>query len=222
MEGNCVEDPEPVDPCTYVSCDDGDPCTIDTCVTTDDNLARCVPVSREDCGDGLVCDNVEGEAHCVVAPCANDAECQDENPCTQHTCTDGVCELVPNLRDGNLPACEAGEVCDAFTGDCVLTALCDEGQLPCDNDNEYVRFCEGGQCLEVERAGCQEGFERHPDTFVCQEPTECVEGALQCQTIDEVMYEMVCSSGFWVQNRVCGPVSTGRCFVPTGVCGIQQ
>ena len=175
-------------------------------------MARCVPVSREDCGDGLVCDNVEGAAQCVVAPCADDAECQDENPCTQHRCTDGVCELVPNLRDGNLPACEPGEICDAFTGDCVLTALCDEGQLPCESNNEYVRFCEGGQCLEVERVGCQEGFERHPDTFECAQP-ECTDGdPNRCETISGAVYSIRCDSDFWVVNHVCGDIAESACI----------
>lgn len=138
-----------------ITCNDGDPCTLDTC------------------GDGNVC-TYEAIPGCVA--CQSDANCNDSNPCTNDSCgTDNIChhsdlENGTTCDDGNLcstgntcqgGACSAGTavVCTASdschnAGTCnPLTGLCssppkEDGSVCGDGDacngNET---CQQGSCV---------------------------------------------------------------------------
>jgi Dictyostelium (slime mold) repeat len=98
-------------------CDDGDPCTIDTC---DPVTGACTHAPNSGaCDDGNAC--TIGET-CTDAVCGGGApvSCDDGNSCTLDTCdpVTGACAHAPNsgaCDDGN--ACTIGETCtDAVCG----------------------------------------------------------------------------------------------------------
>jgi hypothetical protein len=123
--------------CTFyntIDCDDGNPCTIDTC----DN-GECIHTPKN-CDDGNPCtiDTCEG-GECVHTP----KNCNDGNPCTIDTCVDGECIHTPkNCDDGDpctIDTCEDGE--------CVHTPKdCDDGN-PCTIDT-----CVDGECIHTPAA----------------------------------------------------------------------
>ena len=106
-QAGCVSDEE---------CDDGNPCTDDTC-------------------DGGSCQNSQ-IPDCV--PCPNGAaDCNDGIACTSETCVGGVCQFADNCTDDGEP-CNGDEFCDVGgTGQCEHTGdpcpgVCTPGQgCPC-------------------------------------------------------------------------------------------
>ena len=125
--GACVSDP--------VNCDDGNPCTQDTC----DLAAGCQYEDQPDgssCSDGNVC-NGEETCHggnCGSGPAPN---CDDGDPCTADSCTSpGGCRHIPT----NDPTC--GCVMDT---DCVASSAC--------TTNER---CVGGSCVS-DTVNCDDG-----------------------------------------------------------------
>lgn len=109
-----------------VDCDDGFPCTIDTCVVG--NVCEYTAV-QERCPDGEVCTLTEG-CRASTGDCTTDADCDDMDACTgTEMCLREMC--VPgrpfNCSDGN--ACTT-DICDqTVPGMCryELAAGCDAG-----------------------------------------------------------------------------------------------
>lgn len=141
------------DACTGFDDDDGDDCTVDTCVVADDGTPSAVntPLDCDDgdactddtCADG-VCSNdaIAGccadDADCAatetcianacVTTCAGDAECDDSDACTSDSCVDSLCvnDAVTCTDDGDLCTTEA---CNSTTGLCESTAVvCGAGE----------------------------------------------------------------------------------------------
>jgi hypothetical protein len=96
-------------PClTSVQCDDGDPCTKDTC-----NNKKCLRTAIAGCcNTNAECDDKDpctkdtcSNNVCKNAPiagcCTTSAECDDKDPCTKDTCKNNVCKHTPI-------ACDAG------------------------------------------------------------------------------------------------------------------
>lgn len=134
-------------------CDDGNPCTTDTC-----NSGVCAHTSVSNgtaCSDGLFCNGVEtcqsgvcGDrpdpcvdlAHCsestdTCLQCKNDSECNDNNVCTSDKCDKGVCEHTNNnnsCSDGN--QCTINDACSG--GACVAgpPRTCSDAN-PCTTDS---------------------------------------------------------------------------------------
>lgn len=115
--------------CTEATaCDDGKPCTVDTC--GDDG--KCA--HDKNLFDGIPCDT--DESLCTLEKClegkclgAGTAYCEDNNPCTDDLCDSIMgCEHWPNIapcEDGN--ACTVGDGCE--NGTCVggNALTCDDG-----------------------------------------------------------------------------------------------
>jgi len=116
VDGACVNAP--------VDCADDDPCTIDSC---DPTTGECL---HEDvvCEDGFVC--VEGDC---LATCAENAECDDEDLCTDDACVEGVCvNAQKDCDDGDVCTVDA---CNEATGDCTnLPTVCDDGYACVEGD----------------------------------------------------------------------------------------
>jgi uncharacterized repeat protein (TIGR01451 family) len=109
----CLNDPAvgvtvlPTEVCVNnADCDDGNPCTSDTCN----------PLTGQ----------------CQSTPLPDGTACDDANPCTVgNTCQAGSCGAPVVCSDGNPCTTDA---CDPATGACTFTALsCDDGN-PCTTD----------------------------------------------------------------------------------------
>lgn len=143
-------------------CDDGNPCTVDTCL----GFAGCGHEPRPDgasCGDDVFCNGAEtcqagacvsggapcqDAAHCdelggTCLPCVANEECSDDNPCTTDVCVDGQCEFTP-VSDGT--ACDDGAYCTIAdtcqAGVCVGAGdPCAEACLRCDETSRACQRC---------------------------------------------------------------------------------
>ncbi|MEZ4266209.1 MAG: SUMF1/EgtB/PvdO family nonheme iron enzyme [Myxococcota bacterium] len=141
------------------SCNDGNPCTDDSCVPG----TGCVHVpNTAACDDGKAC--TEGDV-CAGGACLSGAlkSCDDENPCTSDTCDAGTGDCVATA---NSAPCEDGDPCTL--GDLCTNSACAPGaakvcddQDPCTDD-----FCASGlgACDAV------------PNTAPCDDENPCTEG----------------------------------------------
>ncbi len=173
-------------------CVDADPCTVDACVAgfcenlvPDGNCSadhQCK--SNERCDTGVcACETICDSATCNTFPCevrgcvdgvctlfhrdvgccAANAECDDDDTCTQNICDNSTnqCEfplvLPPPGRftscssDADCPA--QGEFCNRTSCTCLLQSICIQflcNSVPCE-----VRTCVGSTCVFLHRdAGC--------------------------------------------------------------------
>ncbi len=132
------------------SCDDGNPCTNDGCVSGACSNAAANGIV---CWDGDACTAGEkcSNGKCVGGSIVKD--CDDNNACTDDACAAGNCTHSPNSAgcdDGN--ACTSGDKCGG--GKCAPGAVkgCDDGD-PCTSDS-----CSGGACKHSPAAaGCDDG-----------------------------------------------------------------
>lgn len=169
----------PVDPCgAPVDCDDGNPCTTDTC----DPVHGCVhvPIGIV-CDDGNPCTAIDV---CLSGRCVGvNPGCDDYNPCTVDACTPAGCTHVGRVGAcddwnactvddhcegtrcvGSPTDCDDGnpctsDACDPARG-CVHTPVsgpCDDGDA-CTSDDA----CRDGTCAGVARTpGCVDGVLCH-------------------------------------------------------------
>ncbi len=159
-----------------VNCNDGNPCTDDSCVPAT-GCSHTFNVSP--CSDGNACtlDDACVQGGCVGGPAP---VCDDENPCTDDSCEPAIgCVFLANALpcdDGN--ACTAGDTCNE--GKCVFGSgvSCDDGNLctddscstltgcvhlannaPCSDSNACTTgdVCNGGGCLPGAAVVCNDG-----------------------------------------------------------------
>ncbi len=134
-----IESPDPclsgVEEGAVVGCDDGDPCTRDTCVD-----GYCVYTPRADgasCHDGDPCtiDDV-----CVGGVCSGALrDCADADLCTVDSCVSGGCVHDPMI-------CDDGDPC---TIDFCAGGTCTFDPMTCPGGNTpicYDRKCVDGTC----------------------------------------------------------------------------
>jgi hypothetical protein len=114
-------------------CDDGNPCTTDTC---DASLGCDHAQNTLDCDDGVACTG--GDA-CEDGVCVSGASvCDDDNPCTLDECApSGECLFVPQVGP-----CDDGKGCT--TGDTCIAGVCTGGtDNPCDDGD----ICTTDACI---------------------------------------------------------------------------
>ena len=155
-------------------CDDGDPCTQDSCDGSG-QVCEHAPASGVGCTDEDPCTT---EDTCVAGGCVGaPLDCDDENPCTLDTCGDGGCtntaldavcddgdactqgdSCASGVCEGAKVTCADGNPCTADACDpaqgCVFTpapAPCDDGD-PC----TAVDVCSGGTCTSGVNAACDD------------------------------------------------------------------
>jgi hypothetical protein len=158
-------------------CDDGNPCTDDTC---DAGVCRSVVDTGNACDDGNACTTGD---HCAPSgQCETGVPtvCDDGNACTVDACNtaDGACVFTPApgtaCDDGNV--CTTGDACDG-AGACLGGAplLCDDGDA-----------CNGAETCDAQ-LGCVAGT-----PVVCNDGDACTSDA--------------CSAGACVfqPNGTCG------------------
>ena len=157
-------------------CDDGNPCTLDTCVpgggcehspaegactdgdpcTINDfcENGQCISPATVSCDDGNPCtDEVCEAGDCVFTP--NGADCDDGNACsTGESCAGGSCKPAASLScDDDNPCTHDG--CDPATG-CTTT----NNSLPCEDGDPctLADICEAGECAAgVVEPNCDDG-----------------------------------------------------------------
>jgi hypothetical protein len=198
------------DPCTGVNCDDGDPCTTDSCVhgvcqhlpiagccTADAQCQTGDPCSHDTCDPAT--------ATCVHAPVANccrrAADCPPlADPCRVATCTDNQCGTGPAV-DGT--ACDDGDACTR------------------------TDTCQGGVCTGGDPVVCTAADQCHvagtcdPATGACSNPT-APDGSA-CDDANPCTVGDACRGGACVGDPVtCQPLDAchdaGVCDTTTGTC----
>ena len=118
-----------------VDCEDGDPCTTNSCATA----GTCRQShNRASCDDGDLC--TVGD-RCLNGGCIGGPpmSCDDNDRCTIDWCTGGTCRhFAPGCSDGNV--CTT-DFCDPVTGCGHQTVSCDDGD-PCTTDTcDFVIGC---------------------------------------------------------------------------------
>ncbi|NUN13119.1 MAG: lamin tail domain-containing protein [Myxococcales bacterium] len=155
-DGNpCTDDScDPISGCDFTNntlpCDDGNQCTVnDACA-----LGTCSDTDPLNCDDGDVCtdDACDPGVGCVNNQ--NTALCNDGDACTVNdSCALGVCVggPPPICDDNNLCT---GDSCNSAVG-CVYTP----NNLPCDDENPCTTFdaCAGGVCVGGGPSDCDDG-----------------------------------------------------------------
>ncbi len=172
---------------TFLTCNDGNACTTDTCDPT--RGCAFTPVA---CDDGNVCttDTCDAAGGCVHTN--NAAPCSDGNACTVgDVCSGGTCQpgTPRNCNDGN--SC-TDDSCNSATG-CVHTnntASCDDGNSCTLNDR-----CGGGVCVGGLAPNCDDGNVCTDDT--CNPSTGCVHTAntAPCNDGNACTTNDTCSNG---------------------------
>ena len=141
------------------ACNDGNPCTSDSC---DGASGACLyAASTATCDDGDACTSGDACIGAVCAgkqtcSCATAADCDDKNACTLDTCEGGACGYLDAAADAT---CTDGNGCT--TGDTCSGGTCAAGAaLDCDDKNGCTTdSCVPGiGCVHAPNAlGCDDG-----------------------------------------------------------------
>jgi len=172
--GSCV-------PGTAPLCDDGNPCTSDSCDSQSGCTHTAVPgccFTNADCTDASACTIDE---RCVGGSCTSSPRnCNDGNPCTADSCNPSAGCLNVALLDGT--SCSDGQACDGL--ETCASGTCRAGTPPsCDDHN----FCTTDSCDNV--TGC-----RHvPVGACCNSDSDCTD-ADQCTIGEHCLVSHTCAS----------------------------
>lgn len=210
-------------------CDDGNPCTADSCDPVGGCMHTNLPMGTscdadgDPCNGGATC-NAVGVCTTVAAP-----TCDDNNPCTQDMCTPGVgCTATPlaaNTPCGDGDACNGDELCNSVGACQSGTPLdCDDSD-PCTQDTcDPIMGCDnppaamGTPCKDADACNGDES---------CDGAGTCVAGtAPGCDdqndcTADACDAALGCTSTPVAAGTACSadPSCTGQTCDGSGVCG---
>ena len=168
-----------------LSCDDGDPCTINDMTTVDecDNSIVCLPCvgtlsdcSNVGCQTTLPCDDgdpcTQNDVETLAAdgsvclPCAgvvvdcSNVACQTTLPCDDgNSCT--INDMETQAADGSICVPCSGILVDCSNVACQTTLPCDDGN-PCTDSDEETLAADGSVCIpcagilsDCSNVGCQ-------------------------------------------------------------------
>ena len=144
--------PDALDLCKLITCNDNNPCTIDTCSSD-----KCVFTSQSGpCDDGNPC--TIGDL-CIASKCLGEINpCNDQNGCTDDTCA----YLKGCTHVANAALCDDGDACSV--GDACASGECKPGApLGCDDKN----VCTADSCDKT--AGCV----YLPNAATCDDGNNC-------------------------------------------------
>ena len=150
VEWTCIEGADGCGFCGQgpLDCDDGDPCTEDSCDDTSGDCVGAPMAEGEECDDGNLCtldDACDADGACVGAP----LDCDDLNECTLDICDPDTGEC--DYENAAVP-CDDGDACTE--GDVCADGVCQPGpdELDCDDGNECTAdACDPaiGECVYV-------------------------------------------------------------------------
>ncbi len=192
VDGNCVGGPAP-------DCDDGNPCTADSC----DPGSGCVssPTAAA-CDDG---DDCTTDDTCLVGQCVGGPplECPDASVCTDSVCVTGQgCQAIPTTGP-----CDDGDACTV--GDFCGTGTCQHGDpLVCDDGNP----CTADTCDVLQ--GCV----ATPAAGECSDGDACTTGDACSGGVCVGGPPLTCADGNECTLDLCDPI--GGCSFPAtpGAC----
>lgn len=216
----CVNDP--MFPCKsgHPLCDDGNPCTDDSCDPANNGTCRHDPIpgccqTPSDCPGLTVCTLCAPDNTCANQPncCMTDGDCDDGNPCTSDKCDvpNHTCLPHTNLAAGTQPGC--GDDACFPQAQCDGNGKCMQGDpLPCSStDPCVVAFCDSVQgCVMQPTPGCCHVGDPCDDAHSCTTDA-CDPGTNQC-THTAVLGCIECTA-----NVDCDARDIGGCG--TSVCG---
>jgi hypothetical protein len=194
----------------------------------------CDIASREDgaaCDDGDPCTLSDA---CTLGACAGKLlACNDNNPCTDETCSNGACATAFNSAP-----CDDGNDCTSQDTCALGTCKGGENDCPCDFSDDCVKFDDGDLCtgaLECVGGFCEVDPASVPECLssdACQVPT-CVPETGECSvvmvpdgapcsdgdpcTTQESCSSGVCTAGSTVPCDDKNPCTTDNCL-PAGGC----
>jgi hypothetical protein len=187
------------DPCTSLTCDDGNACTDDTCVPA----SGCVFIANSaTCTDNDAC--TLGDA-CSDATCTpgGAANCSDGNPCTDDGCAwqSGCVNLANAVTCDDGFTCTSGDVCSE--GQCSGAATgCNDGD-PCTTDTCHDS---GEACSHVS------------DPKLCDDANPCTDdscatgvGCVNLANANTCTDGTVCTDGDGCSGGACVPGAALNC-----------
>ncbi|HAN30446.1 MAG TPA: hypothetical protein DCQ06_02510 [Myxococcales bacterium] len=199
-------------------CDDGDPCTKDSCNT--DGSCKHKELAGLVCDDGSVCTQTD---KCISGKCigGNKLKCDDNDPCTSDSCDPFVGCVHDPSSDAKCPDDGIGctqDICKQ--GKCVHPQLKDGETCVDDGNGCTADICKAGKCehIAANSTPCQDG---NPCTIndTCQNGS-CVPGPLnQCDdkkpcTKDSCNPQIGCVHS----NNDFAPCTASSKDCPTGQC----
>ncbi|MBM4353341.1 MAG: hypothetical protein FJ109_06010 [Deltaproteobacteria bacterium] len=206
-EGACV-------PSGELPCDDGNPCTDDTCIAA----AGCQHVSNQGpCDDGNAC--TTGDA-CTAGQCkpTGIAFCDDGNACTADSCQPANgCFHQPmggSCSDGN--PCTIGDQCELGACKPGIPMACDDGNA-CTDDS-----CVQGKCIHApNQAVCDDGN-------ACTKGDACSQGACAYVALTDCNDDNTCTSDICDPLKGClhllnsAPCDDGSACTTGDLCKLGQ
>ncbi|MBI5162211.1 MAG: hypothetical protein HY996_12495 [Micrococcales bacterium] len=225
--------------CGGPDCDDDDPDVSPGAVegAVGGNHPSCDDLIDNDC-DGRADASDEG-----CAPCTDDTQCEDGNPCTQNTCRRGACLAEPldgaACDDGD--PCTSGDVCDIVV--CGGTAYsCDDGfdctddvcdgAGGCDNPVSDGSCLVDGECLDDGQASADEpclvcmaaqatdALTALADGTVCDDGEDCTSSDV-CAIGTCGGAEYACDDGLACTTDACDGLGGCEVAVAEGQCAID-
>ncbi len=222
-------------------CDDGNPCTDDTCAGTGSCAHH---ANTQACEDGNAC---TAQDACQDGACAGGGgkTCDDQNPCTTDTCEVKTgCVFVANgvaCSDGDVctvgdtcseSVCVAGmplgcvdnnpctdDTCKPATG-CTFSAnshACDDGNACSVGDT-----CKGSVCQPVSALPCDDGNPCTNETCAAGKGCTSVPNTLACEDGNPCTYSDTCTKGACAPGKPLpcndGNLCTTDSCVPTQGC----
>jgi hypothetical protein len=184
-------------------CDDGDPCTDDSCDEAGDACANPLvpkpgqegPYGQANCGDSVDndCDRQVDGADPDCQQCQSNPDCDDSNPCTVNTCAAGhICQTAfvadgTSCDDGlyctNPDQCTSGvcggdpRSCDGLDDQCNQGACDEDGDQCVPNPINEGQGCDDGLYCNVDET-CQAGSCTGGEARDCSgESDQCNDGA---------------------------------------------
>ncbi len=182
-------------------CTDTDPCTVDGCDEASDQCTHTVvenpgaegPPGQSNCQNGLD-DDCDGLTDYLEDPncydCQNDADCNDNNPCTADTCSIGVCQNQA-VADGT--GCSDGLYCTV--SDQCTSGACSGAARDCSGMADQ---CHNGLCDEAgDACYAQQKADGTPcnDGLYCTVDDECASGACSGGARDCSAWADACHNG---------------------------
>ncbi len=205
---------------TVEDCDDGLPCTTDTCTDTGCEYAGVIGCCFDiaDCNDRDPCN---GEEDCDLTNntcvAGEPLVCDDGVVCTADSCGEQGCMFAPvanccgsdaDCDDGD--ACTGTETCDLETGTCGAGTpmLCDSGH-PC-----TAGSCAAGVCTFAPIAGCCVGDNDCNDSSWCNGEETCDLATNTCQAGVAPSCDDgdACTADGCSQGTCAGPAPPEQCF----------